>query len=847
VRGELRVYLGAAPGVGKTVAMLQEGRRRNARGDDVVVGLIESHGRARTEELLDGLVAVPRREVRYRGAVFTELDTPALLARHPRVALVDELAHTNVPGSGNARRWQDVEELLDAGIDVVTTVNIQHLDSVHDTVEQIIGVRQRETIPDEVVRRADEVELVDIAPEALRVRMMRGDVFSGERVEAALSHYFQVANLTALREIALIWLADEVGDQLDQYRTDRDRAERDRGGQQTIRERIVVALSGGAEGDTLLRRAAGIAARTQNADLVAVHVTRSDGLAGSGPEHLARQRDLVESMGGSYHQVLADHIPTALLQFAHRVNATQLVLGASRRGWLSRLFSAGVGATIAARSTSVDVHLAAHEQAPPARRREAGRGEGRGVPARRRRLGFAVAVAGLPLLTLALANRRGTLALPSDLVLFLGAVVGVALIGGIYPALAAALAAAMLLNYFFTPPLHEFAIASVSDLVALVVVVVVAVAVSVVVDRSARRAREAAAAAAEAETLSILAGSVLRGQEPLAALLAQVRETFAMTSVALLERVDTSPPTPRTGRDPAKWQVAAADGQPPCPAPDHGDVAIPVDDDLVLVLRGHPLAAADRRILETAAVQAAVALRQQRLADQAEHAALLAEGDRMRRALLAAVSHDLRTPLAAASAAVDSLAGQIVWTPEQRGELFATAQESLARLAALVENLVDMSRLQADAVGVALRPIALDEAVPRALDDAAAGLPVELDIPDTLPEVQADPALLQRVLVNVLANATRFSPGHAPPRLAGSTRGQQVELRIVDHGPGIPATDRDAAFRPFQRLGDHDNGSGIGLGLALARGLTEAMGGTLTAADTPGGGLTMILTLAAVE
>ena len=837
-RGQLRVYLGAAPGVGKTYAMLDEGRRRLARGTDVVVGLVETHGRARIAELLEGLEIVPRRVLSYRGASFPELDTEAVLARHPQVALVDELAHTNVPGCPHAKRWQDVQELLDAGITVITTVNIQHLESVNDVVEQITGVPQQETIPDEVVRRADQVELVDMAPEALRRRMVHGNVYPGERIDAALSNYFRVGNLTALREIALIWLADKVDEQLDRYRTDHDIA-----APWETRERIVVALSGGREGDTLLRRAARIAARAQHADLLAVHITRSDGLTGAGPEQLARQRDLIESMGGSYHQVLGDDVPAALLEFARGAKATQLVLGASRRGRISRLFSSGVGVTTLSRGGPIDVHLVAHEYA--ARGRRPRPGSGRGVTTRRRRIGFAAAAGGLPLLTLLLANLR-SLGLPSDIVLFLAAVVGVALIGGIYPALAAAVAGSLLLNYYFTPPLYEFAIAAWGDVLAIVVYVAVAVAVSLVVDQAARRSREAAWARAEAETLSTLAGSVLRGDQPLAALLDRVRETFAMSSVALLERLDTGPPTPDTPRDPARWRIAAAAGIDPCRAPDEGDTEIPVDEDLVLVLRGRVLPASDRRVLETAAVQAAVAFRQQRLNQEAAEAVPLAEADRMRRALLTAVSHDLRTPLASATAAVDSLAGPIAWTPEQRAELIATARESLTRLATLVENLLDMSRLQADAVGVTLHPIALDEAVPRALDSTDGAAAVVLDVPDTLPEVQADPGLLERVLVNLLTNALRHSPRHVPPCVTGSAHGDRVELRIIDHGPGIPAPERDTVFLPFQRLGDRDNGSGgVGLGLALARGLAEAMGGTLTPDDTPGGGLTMILTLRA--
>ncbi len=285
-RGRLRVYLGAAPGVGKTYAMLGEGRRRLARGTDVVVGLVETHGRPHTAEMTDGLEIVPRRELTYRGALFTEMDVDAVLRRRPAVALVDELAHTNVPGSRHEKRWQDVEELLEAGIDVVSTVNIQHLESVNDVVTKITGVPQRETVPDAVVRAADQVELVDMTPEALRRRMAHGNVYAAEKVDAALGNYFRVGNLTALRELALLWIADKVDEELQQYR-----AEHDIRGTWEARERVVVALTGGPEGETLIRRAARIAARSTGGDLLAVHVTRSDGLTGASPAALASQRD----------------------------------------------------------------------------------------------------------------------------------------------------------------------------------------------------------------------------------------------------------------------------------------------------------------------------------------------------------------------------------------------------------------------------------------------------------------------------------------------------------------------------------------------------------------------------
>src|SRR5215469_16560281 len=294
-RGQLRIYLGAAAGVGKTYAMLGEGHRRSERGSDVVVAFAEAHGRPQTAALVDGLEVVPRARLTYRGTTFEEMDVDAVLARHPQIALVDELAHTNVPGSRNPKRWQDIEELLNTGIDVITNVNIQHLESLNDVVMKITGVPQRETVPDAIVRAADQVELIDMTPEALRRRMAHGNIYAPEKIDAALNNYFRAGNLTALRELALLWLADKVDEGLQQYR-----AAHHITGTWEARERVVVALTGGPEGDTLIRRAARIAARSHGGDLLAVHVTRSDGLTGANPATLAAQRRLVESLGGSY-------------------------------------------------------------------------------------------------------------------------------------------------------------------------------------------------------------------------------------------------------------------------------------------------------------------------------------------------------------------------------------------------------------------------------------------------------------------------------------------------------------------------------------------------------------------
>ncbi|WP_405109438.1 DUF4118 domain-containing protein [Micromonospora sp. NBC_01405] len=837
-RGELRIYLGAAPGVGKTYAMLQEARRRTERGTDVVIGLVETHGRPHTAAMVGDLEQVPRRTLAHRGVEFTELDLDALLARRPEIAVVDELAHTNVPGSRNDKRWQDVQELLDAGISVLSTVNVQHLESVNDVVARITGTTQRETVPDAVVRAAEQVELVDMTPEALRRRMAHGNIYRPDRIDAALGNYFRIGNLTALRELALLWLADKVDDQLGAYRAQQGISDT-----WEARERVVVALTGGPEGDTLIRRAARVAARGRSADLLAVHVTRSDGLAGVDPARLARQRVLVESLGGTYHQVLGADVPAALLDFARGVNATQLVLGASRRGRFAQLFSPGVGVTTTALSGPIDVHLVTHPQAGRGRRTG-------GLPAalsrRRRLLGFALAGLGMPALTVALRTLPD-LTLTNDILLFLAGVVGVALVGGLWPALVAALGGSLLLNWFFTPPFRTLTIAEADNLLALGVFVGVALAVSWVVDVAARRTREAARASADAQTLATVAGGVLRGERPLPALLDRLRETFALRAVSVLELTPDARGRPGRAHEQDAWRLVAAVGESPATSPDAGETAVPVDDRLTVVLSGRRLEAADRRVVEAFAAQAAVALRQERLAEEAATARPLAEADRMRTALLAAVSHDLRTPLASAKAAVSSLRSHDVeFDADDRDELLATADESLDRLGRLVANLLDMSRLQAGALGVAAVAIGLEDVVPRALDELGPdAADVATDIPADLPAALTDPGLLERVLVNIVANALRHSPPGRPPTVTASAHAGQVELRVIDTGPGIPEDQWEHVFLPFQRLGDRDNQTGVGLGLALSRGLAEAMGGTITPETTPGGGLTMVLRLPA--
>ncbi|MBO0919880.1 sensor histidine kinase KdpD [Cellulomonas sp. zg-ZUI222] len=832
-RGRLRVLLGAAPGVGKTYAMLEEGRRLRDEGRDVVVAVVETHGRAHTAAMVEGLEVVPRRAVRHREVELTELDVDAVLARRPDVALVDELAHTNAPGLARTKRWQDVDALLDAGIDVLSTVNIQHIESLNDVVEKITGVVQRETIPDAVLRAADQVEVVDLAPQALRDRLAGGYVYPAERVDAALSNYFRLGNLTALRELALLWLADEVDAALRLYRT-----EHGIDSPWEARERVVVTLTGGPEGETLIRRGARIAARSAGGQLLAVHVTRQDGLRGAAPGALAHQRALVEQLGGTYHQVVGDDVPRALVDFATAVDATQLVIGVSRRGWLATALSGpGIGATVTREAGKIDVHVVNHAAAGGRPRLPR---VGGALTRRRRVAGFALALVGGPLLTWLLVATRSTDAFVADVLAYQLLVVVTALVGGLWPAVYAAVLSGLTIDFLFVDPLHTVTVSEPSHALALVLYVVIAVLVSVVVDRAARTTRAAHRAAAESELLATVAGSVLRGQDAVAALVGRAREAFGMTAARLVVGGPPGGP-PHGGGDPG-GTVLASDGEVP---PGEPGTTVPVDERAVLQLYGPDVAASERRLLNVIAVQLRAALERSDLASVASEVDHLTASDRVRSALLSALSHDLRRPLSAATAAVGGLrtAGSRL-SPADRAELLDTADESLRALATLMTDLLDVSRLDAGVLAFARTHVDTADVVLPALDELGLGPDeVELDLDLAVPPVLADPVLLQRVVVNLLANATRHAPPGTRVRVATSTFAGAVQIRVVDHGPGIPRERRDDVFVPFQRLGDTDNATGLGLGLALSKGFVTGMGGTLMPEDTPGGGLTMVVAL----
>ncbi|HEV2310514.1 MAG TPA: ATP-binding protein [Acidimicrobiia bacterium] len=832
-RGRLRIYLGAAPGVGKTFAMLNEGRRRHSRGTDVVVGLVETHGRENTAAQLGDLEVMPRHRVHYRDRDFEEMDVDAIIARHPTQVLVDELAHTNVPGSRNEKRWQDVDEILDAGIDVISTLNIQHLESVNDLVERITGVKQHETIPDAQVRVAEQVELVDMTPEALRRRMAHGNIYPSERVDSALANYFRPGNLAALRELALLWVADRVDESLQQYMEDHGIAT-----SWETRERVVVALTGATAGDDLIRRAARMAQRTRG-DLLGVHIRNTSGLAEQRDDaRLAEHRQLLEALGGTYHEVAGDDIGRALVEFAKAERATQLVIGASRRTRWTELLRGSVVSRVIRQSDTIDVHVISSTAPEPERVTIGPLPRPPRGPSRRREIaGWALGLAGLPLLTLILTAARSSVGLSGALLLYVLLVVAVAGVGGLRPGVTASVASFVLADYYFSPPLHQLTINRSEDVIALIVLVVLGVTVSALVTVSARRSAEAAHAKAEARTMARLSGSVIGAADPLGVLIGRLRDTFGIEAAAVLRREGDG------------WRLETSAGEPVPERPEDGDLTIPLDDDEQLVLRGAGLDPEDLTLLEVFTGQLSLALESRQLRAEAALASGLAEADRFRTALLAAVSHDLRTPLASIKASVTSLLQQDVeWPPEVQRELLEAIDRGSDRLTSLINNLLDMGRLQTGTLEPVLRDVGFEEVVPAVMTELPDGAShVVLDLPETLPRVHADASLLERAVANVIENALQWSPNDQQVRVSAGSFGSTVDLRVVDCGPGVAAEQREAIFRPFQRLGDSPNGAGVGLGLAVARGFVEAMGGRVSVDDTPGGGLTVTMSLPRAE
>ncbi len=695
-------------------------------------------------------------------------------------------------------------------------------------------------MPDEVVRHAEQIELVDMSPEALRRRMAHGNIYPPERVDAALANYFRPGNLSALRELALLWVADRVEENLQGYMDAHGI-----GDTWETRERVVVAVTGAPGGSQLVRRAARIAGRMRGA-LVGVHVVQPDGLRNDAGPASVRQHRLVEALGGSYREIVGERVQEALVDFARSEKATQVVVGASRRGRWHELVHGSVVNTIVREADGFDVHVIA-QRAPE---------DDDSTTPSPRALGRRTAQATPPPATAThrgmAAGRRRAAAADRDPRRVPRPVVArhrppalprrsrstAALLGGFAVGLVAAIASSLLVNWYFTPPIHTWTIADPENLIAVVIFVAAAIGASALVDRVTTRSREALRARAEAAALARTSAILIGEPEPVPELLEQLRATFSLTAVSVLSNRDDG------------WVVDASAGDDPPTEPFEGQ-QWPLTDDgsSVLVVRSGKLSADDQRVLRTFLDNLELALQSRRLQAEASTASQLAQADQLRTALLQAVSHDLRTPLASIKASSSSLVqDEIAWTPEQRMEFAHTIDSEVDRLTSLVENLLDMSRVQAGAVAPAVRATYLDEVVAAAVTslgpwNGSAHAEIVVNVPEDLPPVTVDPSLLERAIANVIANAVAWSPASTSVNVDAARIGDSIHLRVVDSGPGVRSEDRSRVFRPFQRLGDRSSQGGVGLGLAVARGFVEANGGEITLDDTPGGGLTVLIAL----
>src|ERR1700722_13653295 len=818
-RGVLRVYLGSAPGVGKTFRMLDEGWRRRERGTDVVVAYVETHGRALTEAQLRDLEVIPRVPREYRGALLEEMDLDAVLRRHPDVALVDELAHTNIEGSVHEKRWQDVDTLLDAGIDVITTVNIQHLESVNDVVEKITGIHQQETIPDAIVRRAEQIELVDVTPEALRRRMAHGNIYAADKIDASLSNYFRVGNLSALRELALLWLADRVEDSLQRYLDDHSIDKT-----WETRERLIVCVAGTPADADLLRRAARIASRT-GAELFAVHVVKADEIRHV-PSDTSDARELVEEFEGKYQELVDDDVATALVAFARSERGTQIVLGASRPRPFWRP-ATGVVEKVLRHARDLDVHIIAVGGVRPPhvhRRRQTER-----VSWTRKVVALVITAALMPLLTVVMSQMRSSLSVSTIFLIYLVAILALTTWAGALVGVFGALLASALENYYFVKPCRTLEVARPDDIVALVAFLLFAVAASVIVNRFAQRSHEADRARAEAQILAGAAASVVASHDDLQPLLESLRAVFAASSVALAVQRDGT------------WVNDLVSG---LAIEDFENSAhFEIDDEHRLYVNGANLDAQDDQLISAFARRIAAGLRSQIIARDANQLQEIAEAESLRLALFRTASKELLGPLEKVQANLSLLTGSHERRSlHERNAVLQGIEAQVRQVNRLVVNLLDAGRLEAGEVTVNPESGHLSELITNVITKVdTRGRSVESDVASELPPFETDPVLAQRVIANVVSNACRFGPIDKPVTITAGVVGDFIEVLVADRGPGMPTALRDAVLAPFERLSGEQLDAG--LNLTVASGLAQLLGGRLLFEDTPGGGLTVAIEL----
>lgn len=851
-RGKLKIFLGAAPGVGKTYEMLSSGAERHKEGVDVVVGIVETHGRAETERLARGLETLPRARVSYKGRILEEMDIDAVLARRPSLVLVDELAHTNAPGSRHPKRYQDVEELLDAGIDVYTTLNVQHVESLNDVVAQITRIRVRETVPDSIIDRADEIEVVDVTPEVLIQRLHEGKVYVRDAAQRALKHYFSPGNLTALRELALRRTAQRVDEQMLNYMRAHAIA-----GPWPTDERLLVCIDGGPASTGLVRYARRSADRLR-CNWAAIHVETLGHVPVSEAERdrLSEAFRLAEKLGGKAVMLSGDHVADTILDYARENNVTQIVLGRPAGGRFLAAFRPTLVGSLIRNAGMIGIHVVPGD-AGSTERAIRTRAVGEGIDP----MPYAVST-----LTIGLAIVLGRLIqlvapLPNISLVFLAAILFTAVNYGLWPSLFASLLSTLAYNFFFLPPLYTFTITDPANVLALIFFTVVAVLTS---NLTARTRRQIVVAQAQIKTTTELNtfSRKLAGINDLDDLLWAA--SFQIASMLKLRVVFLFP---------ADGHMSVAAGYPPDDVADEADLAaarwafdhqcpagrgsntLPGAKRLFLPIRTAsgmlavvgldreapgPLFTADEgRLLDALLDQIAVSIERIRLAEDIDNARVMSETERLRGALLTSISHDLRTPLASIIGAVSSLRSYFDrYDAKQRGELIATIEDEAERLNRFVGNLLDITRLEAGALNIRADRVEIGELVETALRRAARLLArhrVEIDLSPDLPPVRADSVLLEQVIFNLLDNAAKYSGPGSLVRISAERAHDEVLIRVSDEGEGIPPDEIEHIFDKFHRVRAGDQRpAGTGLGLAVCRGFVEAFGGRITAANRTG-------------
>ena len=853
--GKLRIFVGAAPGVGKTYEMLQQAHARRKDGYDVVVGVVETHGRRETEALLEGLEVVPRRHVEYKGQSLGEMDLDAIIARRPQIVLVDELAHTNVEGSRHPKRYLDVEELMSSGIDVYTTVNIQHIESLNDVVAQITHVRVRETVPDAVFDRADAVELVDLTPDDLIQRLKEGKVYVPKQAERALEHFFSPANLTALRELALRRTAERVDEQL----LSEMQAHAIQG-PWAAGERILVCISEDPRSAGLVRYAKRLADRLHG-PWVALYVDgrRSLQLSEEERDRIADTLRLAEALGGEAVTLPSsdNRIAEDVIGYAQANNVTQIIIGKSARARWFEILHGSVVHDLVRRSGNISVHVIAGDvvagQAIPKKSTR---------PAERNEV-FDPRPYGAALIAVAIALALAELiqawigATNSDLV-FLTAVVAVAVRFGLWPSLFASVASALAYNFFFLPPIYTFTIADPHNVTAFGFFTLVAVIVSSVAARGRNQAVATMERARTTESLYAFSRKLAGAGTLDDVLWATAYQTALMLKVRVVLLL------------PERGTIAVKTGYPPEDILDDADIAaakwawennrvagrgsdtLPGAKRLFLPMhtgRGAigmmgidsdkpgPLLTPDqRRLLDALADQGALAIERVRLVEEMDRVERNAETERLRSALLTSISHDLKTPLAAvlgSAGTLRDLAEKL--SAGEKAELLGTIIDKSERLNRFIANLLDMTKLESGAIAPNVALHDLGEIVGSALRRASRILArheVELDLAPDLPMLELDAVLFEQVLFNILDNAAKYAPAKTTIRIQAWRDGGTVSLRVIDEGSGIPPADLEHIFDKFYRAQKTDQvRAGTGLGLAISRGFVEAMHGTIVAAN----------------